>query len=211
MCSFGVAFGNTSVYDGCSTVRDLTMRAGAFHPMQQDAAGSETTIMAGPQPGSAPESRAVRRFNLTVPMADESVIAWLDMQENKSVSVRTIVRDYITRNGYTDPLCLPVEQGPRRGRPPGSIDVDREPAIESATNKPAAAKRTSTPASTNPPRQPVEPVEPAEESRVDSGSFESESFDAASVFDRVDGAENDEIAQIELDENGMPVPGAIGY
>lgn len=170
-------------------------------------------IMAGPQPGSAPENRAVRRFNLTVPMADESVIAWLDMQENKSVSVRTIVRDYITRNGYTDPLCLPVEQGPRRGRPPGSIDVEREPVIEPATDKRTAPKKpqVSTPALTNPPGEPSRPVEPVEESHIDSGSFESESFDAASVFDRVDGVENDEIEEIELDENGMPVTDAFGY
>lgn len=67
---------------------------------------------------SRPSPDTVRRINLSVPAADESVLRWFDVQDNKSISVRMIVREYIERHGFTDPMCLPVEQGPRRGRPP---------------------------------------------------------------------------------------------
>lgn len=91
---------------------------------------------------SRPSPDTVRRINLSVPAADESVLRWFDVQDNKSISVRMIVREYIERHGFTDPMCLPVEQGPRRGRPPmggagqmttyeqskGLVLVDNDPA-----------------------------------------------------------------------------------
>lgn len=65
----------------------------------------------------SPPTRGTRRFNISVPAADDSTIRWFVEQENKSVSIRTIIHEYIQRYGYTDPLCRPVAQGPKRGRP----------------------------------------------------------------------------------------------
>lgn len=62
------------------------------------------------------------RTRLSIPAADESTIRWLEAQENVSASVRYLVREHIRREGYTDPVCAPVDRQPRRGRPPGSRD-----------------------------------------------------------------------------------------
>ena len=69
---------------------------------------------------SAVATPAVHRFRVSVPSADQSVLAWLAAQDNVSVSVRLLVRDAIERDGYCDVLTRPVTQQPRRGRPPGS-------------------------------------------------------------------------------------------
>lgn len=61
------------------------------------------------------------RPRLTVPLADVSVVEWIEAQENLSVSFRLLVRDWIRRNGMTDPACHPVAQLPRRGRPPRDL------------------------------------------------------------------------------------------
>lgn len=60
-------------------------------------------------------SRSVR---LSVPTADVSVLTWLDLQENPSHSIRHLIRESIERDGYVDLINQPVEQQPRRGRPP---------------------------------------------------------------------------------------------
>lgn len=60
------------------------------------------------------------RYRLAVPVADEAVNRWLGMQDNVSASLRTVVREWIERNGFEDATCKPVTQLPRRGRPPGS-------------------------------------------------------------------------------------------
>ena len=69
---------------------------------------------------SAMATPAVHRFRVSVPDADQSVLAWLAAQDNVSVSVRLLVRDAIERDGFCDVLTRPVTQQPRRGRPPGS-------------------------------------------------------------------------------------------
>lgn len=61
-----------------------------------------------------------RRVRLTVPAADESTQRWLDLQDDQSVSMRLLIRESIERDGYIDVMNKPVEQLPRRGRPPGS-------------------------------------------------------------------------------------------
>ena len=69
---------------------------------------------------SAVATPAVHRFRVSVPSADQSVLAWLAAQDNVSVSLRLLVREAIERDGYCDVLTRPVVQQPRRGRPPGS-------------------------------------------------------------------------------------------
>lgn len=68
-----------------------------------------------------------KRYRFSVPNEDESTQRWLDAQQNLSLSLRLIVRKQIEREGYIDVACRPVEQLPRRGRPPGSVS-EADPA-----------------------------------------------------------------------------------
>lgn len=59
-----------------------------------------------------------RRVRLTIPAADESSQVWIDLQDDASVSMRMLIRESVQRDGYVDVVNRPVEQQPRRGRPP---------------------------------------------------------------------------------------------
>jgi hypothetical protein len=67
---------------------------------------------------SQPEAAEPRRLRWSVPAADVSVSQWLDVQENISSSLRLLIRESIEREGYIDVVNKPVDQLPRRGRPP---------------------------------------------------------------------------------------------
>ena len=62
------------------------------------------------------------RYRLSVPPADESVVTWMELQDNASLSMRLLIRESIERNGYVDVMNKPVAQLPKRGRPAGSED-----------------------------------------------------------------------------------------
>ena len=79
--------------------------------------------------GSVPRPQA-RRFRVSVPDADESVLAWIGAQSDLSASVRSLIREAIERHGYRDATCYPVAQQPRRGRPPKLETVDGHPIPE---------------------------------------------------------------------------------
>ncbi|MFG1857471.1 hypothetical protein ACGFJT_36940 [Actinomadura geliboluensis] len=55
-----------------------------------------------------------------MPSADVSTNRWLDSQADISRSLKTLIRESIQRDGYIDVDNKPVEQLPRRGRPPQS-------------------------------------------------------------------------------------------
>jgi hypothetical protein len=65
-----------------------------------------------------------------VPEADESVLAWIGAQSDLSASVRSLIREAIERHGYRDATCYPVQQQPRRGRPPKLETIDGHPIPE---------------------------------------------------------------------------------
>lgn len=67
--------------------------------------------------GTVPRPQS-RRFRVSVPEADESVLSWIGAQSDLSASVRSLIREAIERHGYRDATCYPVQQQPRRGRPP---------------------------------------------------------------------------------------------
>ena len=71
--------------------------------------------------GTVPRPQS-RRFRVSVPEADESVLAWICAQSDPSASVRSLIREAIERHGYRDATCYPVQQQPRRGRPPKSTE-----------------------------------------------------------------------------------------
>lgn len=84
-------------------------------------------------------ARSSRRFRWTVPPADESVLRWVELQDNVSVSLRLLVREFIAREGYVDPMNRPVEQQPRRGRPPAGSDPNTPPTADQLTTRRATA------------------------------------------------------------------------
>lgn len=89
-----------------------------------------------------------KRFRISVPEADTSVLEWIGKQQNLSYSIRQLIRDYIEREGYTDATCAAVQQLPRRGRPPkDASERDEELAIAGANLR--------TPAVTTPAETPV--------------------------------------------------------
>lgn len=72
----------------------------------------------GDLPGKAPKSRSLpHRFRVSVPVADEAVVAWMELQDNPSLSVRMLIRENIERHGFVDVVNRPVAQLPKRGRP----------------------------------------------------------------------------------------------
>ncbi|MFJ7280358.1 hypothetical protein [Kitasatospora sp. NPDC098663] len=87
----------------------------------------------------ANQSGEPRKVRWTVPAADTSVIEWLDQQENISQSLRQLIRESIQRDGYIDVFYKPVDQLPRRGRPPLEITEQRED--DEATTEPRPAVR----------------------------------------------------------------------
>ncbi|MEU3049083.1 hypothetical protein ABZ705_21680 [Streptomyces sp. NPDC006984] len=79
-----------------------------------------------------------RKVRWTVPAADTSVIEWLDQQENISQSLRLLIRESIQRDGYIDVFYKPVDQLPRRGRPPLESTEQREDDEATIDRRPAA-------------------------------------------------------------------------
>lgn len=82
------------------------------------------------------------RKRISIPKADESVLAWWDSQKDPGLSVRLLVRNEIERNGYTDTAYRPVAQLPRRGRPPGT----GSDAVEEVGSDVSNASRSPEPA-----------------------------------------------------------------
>ncbi|BAS11833.1 hypothetical protein AHiyo8_01360 [Arthrobacter sp. Hiyo8] len=106
-----------------------------------------------------------RRVRLTVPAVDESVLAWLDLQDDASASMRMLVRESIARDGYVDVINKPVEQLPRRGRPPqGETEEQSRPpqpeaqAAEQQAHE-APAQRAASPARFAEPQAPDDDTE----------------------------------------------------
>lgn len=89
----------------------------------------QTTAPAKAKAGAAKAAKQQpQRFRVSVPAADEAVLAWMDLQDNPSLSVRMLIRENIERNGYVDVINKPVAQLPKRGRPAGTEEETAEPA-----------------------------------------------------------------------------------
>lgn len=113
--------------------------------------------------GSVPRPTP-KRFRVSVPETDESVLAWIGAQSDLSNSVRALIRESIERNGYRDATCYPVMQQPRRGRPPkpaadeadesqsavddtivGTFDAGHGPALTASTREGIGVNRLTAP------------------------------------------------------------------
>ncbi|MDH2390043.1 hypothetical protein QCN29_14835 [Streptomyces sp. HNM0663] len=148
----------------------------------------------------ANQSGEPRKVRWTVPAADTSVIEWLDQQENISQSLRLLIRESIQRDGYVDVYYKPVEQLPRRGRPPlESIEqreddetvterrpaarpIQPQPAVaDEAEIDPAAAVEKTAPAPVAQPEPVPAPVETAEKPAASAPSAPPEPPKQASI------------------------------
>lgn len=77
-----------------------------------------------------------KRYRISVPLDDESVIEWMSCQHSLSLSLRQLVKAAIEVNGMRDYFASgsgEVVQKPRRGRPPKALSEvyeEEEPFIE---------------------------------------------------------------------------------
>lgn len=77
-----------------------------------------------------------KRYRISVPLDDESVIEWMSCQHSLSLSLRQLVKAAIEVNGMRDYFASgsgEVVQKPRRGRPPKALSElyeEEEPYIE---------------------------------------------------------------------------------
>lgn len=98
------------------------------------------------------DKRDTRRFRVTVPADDESVIEWLDCQHSVSMSLRMLVRAAIEAYGMRDYFATEsgeITQRPKRGRPARDESVQQQTVQAPQVDADKPAKR------------PVEPVEEA--------------------------------------------------
>lgn len=98
------------------------------------------------------DKRDPRRFRVTVPADDESVIEWLDCQHSVSMSLRMLVRAAIEAYGMRDYFATEsgeITQRPKRGRPARDESVQQQTVQVPQTDVDKPAKK------------PVEPVEEA--------------------------------------------------
>lgn len=72
-----------------------------------------------------PSKPQPHRFRVSVPAADEAMVAWMELQDNPSLSVRMLIRESIERQGYIDIVNRPVSQLPKPGHPAGSPEEAR--------------------------------------------------------------------------------------
>ncbi|UJP09498.1 hypothetical protein L2X99_13850 [Microbacterium sp. KUDC0406] len=96
------------------------------------------------------EVPSTRKVQITVPVADTSVIEWLDLQYSSSESVRRLIREAIAREGFVDVANRPVrppaspayvaQDFPADDAVPDTADPDDVvPATEAAPAAPGAA------------------------------------------------------------------------
>lgn len=137
--------------------------------------------------GTVPRPQS-RRFRVSVPEADESVLAWIGAQSDLSASVRSLIREAIERHGYRDATCYPVQQQPRRGRPPKQAEqADQAEQLETVDGHPIADQIA---ALVEPKMEPLM-VRASDESRDEDVDVprESEVLDDADDFDNTADAE----------------------
>lgn len=97
-----------------------------------------------------------RRYGFTVPVADEAVLKWMAVQDNKTVSLRALIRAAVAEHGYSDYLCRPVDTT----QPIGARGVHQEQVQPTAASTPPP--RDTEPAPPDQPAQSAQPVQPAQ-------------------------------------------------
>lgn len=117
--------------------------------------------MASPRDSTAaPAKPQPHRFRVSVPAADKAVLAWMDLQDNPSLSVRMLIRESIERLGYIDVVNRPVAQLSGGRRPdimeaPARVEAEPlEPSSVSAAHPGALQPKKTTPEKAPPAKEP---------------------------------------------------------
>lgn len=78
--------------------------------------------------GKPKKSDTQRVYKIVVPNGDASVLEWMELQDDPSVSIRLLVKDYISRKGFQDIACMPAEYSPvgRKPKDVGRTEYDKE-------------------------------------------------------------------------------------
>lgn len=124
------------------------------------------------------DKRDPRRFRVTVPADDESVIEWLDCQHSVSMSLRMLVRAAIEAYGMRDYFATEsgeITQRPKRGRPARDELVQQQTVQAPQVDADKPAKRSAEPVEDVPfETAPVEEApKPAPAKRVQAQPMES--------------------------------------
>lgn len=124
------------------------------------------------------DKRDPRRFRVTVPADDASVIEWLDCQHSVSMSLRMLVRAAIEAYGMRDYFATEsgeITQRPKRGRPARDESVQQQTVQAPQADADKPAKRSAEPVEDIPVEDiPVEETpKPVSTERVQTQPMES--------------------------------------
>ncbi|MBO3663084.1 hypothetical protein [Microbacterium stercoris] len=92
------------------------------------------------------EAVTSRKVQITVPVADVSVIEWLNLQYSASESVRRLIREAIEREGFVDVANRPVRPPARVHAQMAYVDPDEDDFVAEIVSRPIAPTPTKTPA-----------------------------------------------------------------
>lgn len=138
-------------------------------------------------PKATPTRPEPLRRRVSIPHVDTSTQQWWDCQDDPSTSIRLLIREEIERNGYVDKMNHPVQQQPRRGRPPGRAtntveefderdaadDNDNDAVQEREAPRATASNQKQASASARPKAQPApQPDPPAPRSDDDASALD---------------------------------------
>lgn len=114
---------------------------------------------------TTPRQEPLRR-RISIPQVDTSTQQWWEAQDDPSVSIRLLIREEIEKNGYVDKLNHPVEQQPRRGRPPAAASASGQ-AFDDDAGSADGTESTQSAASTAQP-EPKAPAKKASPAKPDA-------------------------------------------
>lgn len=101
-----------------------------------------------------PAKQPPHRYRLNVPSADEAVAAWMEMQDNQSLSIRMLIRESIERYGYVDIVNRPVAQlTDGAGPAPAGPSVHGAPPVQGPPPEQAGADPGQAAPAPGPPEQ----------------------------------------------------------
>lgn len=98
------------------------------------------------------DNNSPKRYRISVPLDDVSVIEWMNCQHSLSLSLRQLVKAAIEVNGMRDYFASgsgEVVQKPRRGRPPKVLSEIHDDEIISTDTKPETPIVAATATKTN--------------------------------------------------------------
>lgn len=63
------------------------------------------------------------RYRFAIPKADKEVNNWLKNQTQFGVTLRNLIKEYIDREGITDPTCRPIKCTTNQTNQPKTITI----------------------------------------------------------------------------------------